>query len=112
MIPAGYLLLFLRIIIVVDCATDNLYMDSAAYMPLNFADALLYNSTYTKCVCFAFFSNFSPTYQVLSFFKNNNTCLLFTNPLSRSDIRINTNSEVAYLQPPSYTTTGNFFLYT
>jgi hypothetical protein len=112
MMKPGFLLVFLRIIIIVDCTTPIRSIDSAIYVPMNSTNVLLYNRTYYECICLAFFSSISSPYQVLSFFKNNNTCLLSTHSLSRSDIRINTNSKIAYLPPPLNTAAGNYFSYT
>ncbi len=104
MIQLVCLLLFLRIINTVDCTTRIGYINSSAYVPVNPANVVLYTGTYSECICFAFFSNISSPYQALNFYKDNNTCFLFTSFLSRSYIQINTYSIFTFLQISSTTT--------
>jgi hypothetical protein len=85
-------------LIMVDGTTQIGLIDNAAYISSNLTNTLSYNGTCLECMCYALFSNTSSNYSGLNCYKNNQTCLLFTNYLSKSMLRININSTFSFLQ--------------
>jgi hypothetical protein len=110
MIQSVSLLFLLRIISSVDCTTRIGSINSTAYVPVNSTNVILYNITYSQCVCSAFITSIPPTYQAFNFYADNNTCSLYTSFLSWSYLLTDTHSKFAFLQLPSINTTpGNVF---
>jgi hypothetical protein len=75
--------------------------NNAAYVSSNMINALSYNGTCNQCICYAFFSNSSSNYQALNCYKNNQTCLLFSNFVSYSMVHIDLNSTLMFTQSQS-----------
>lgn len=97
-------LLFLtNIITAIDSSTTIGKIRSAAYVPNNFTNVELYNGTCAKCICYAWISNQSSTYEALNCYTQNNTCYLFRNFLPSSHIRSDSNSTVVFRSIPTNT---------
>ena len=103
-------LLFL-VAVIVNGTRQVTYIDNAEYTLNDSTNVLLYNITCSQCICFAFFSNNPVNYEVINCYKDNKSCLLFTNYLSQSMIRININSTLVHKQNQSSQTTneGEYF---
>jgi hypothetical protein len=97
--------LLLSVLIIVDGTIPVGLIDNAAYITSGFADVFSYTDSCNECTCYAFFSNISINYQALNCYKNNRTCLLFRNYLSKSLIRIQRNS-IFFYQLSETTTNG------
>ena len=100
-----------QILITVDGSIQLGQIRSAAYIPNNLTNVTLYNGTCSQCICYAFISNRSSIYQALNCFTNNNTCQLFRDVLSRSFIRIDTNTTLFLRSLPTNTTQSSVFFY-
>lgn len=106
MIQSICLVFLLRIFITADCSTNISFIYSAVYVPVNASNVSLYYGTCSECICYAFFSNIQFTYEALNCYDNNRTCSLFPSFSSQSNIRIDTNSKIAFIRQSS-STAGN-----
>ena len=104
-----WLLFFLSFIIFVNGSMNFSRINSAAYTPSDYTNTAWYNGTCSECICFAFISNNQSIYQALNCY-NNNTCLLFEYLISKSKVRINTNSVLYYSAVSTYITSGMSFI--
>ena len=86
------------------------YINSAVYVPGTSTGTVLYNGTCSECICAAFLSNESSTYQAVNCYLNNNTCLFVSNFTSSSYIHTTVNSKLAFLQLSINQATGRLFL--
>jgi hypothetical protein len=102
----NFIWFLLLVLMIVDGTTLLNSIDNAAYISSNMANALAYNGTCNQCICQAFFSNSSLNYQALNCYKNNKTCLLFSNYVLKSMIQINLNSTLIFKQVQSLQTTN------
>jgi len=91
---------------IVDSTTLISSINNAAYVSVNSTNVLSYNGSCDECICYAFFSNILFNSEALNCYKNNKTCLLFTNYISKSLIQIDLNSILLFKPLESLETTS------
>lgn len=94
--------------VLIDSTISIGYINAAAYIPWSLTNVTVVNGTCNQCICYAFFSNRSTSYQALNCYSNNNTCLLFTGLPSLSQLQLRTQSAYSFLRSTSYSTEGNW----
>ncbi|UJR25892.1 hypothetical protein I4U23_007240 [Adineta vaga] len=98
-----FILFIFQIVFNIHYSTHLTYFESATYVSADSSNAILYNVTCSECICRAFFSNHSSSHEAIACYEYNYTCLLFSNYVSRSNIRIDPNAKLIFIQTSATT---------